>query len=130
MKRFLTLAAIVTSAAGFMSGCGKDNNNDTAASTTTTAATNDTVSAATLVLVATNYQFDKAELTAAAGQPVTFTITNNGTVDHNLTVKDLNVNKDVKPGKSASISVTPKAGTYEYHCEYHPTQMTGTLTVI
>ena len=126
MKRFLITAAIVVLGAGIMSACGKDNKTTSSGATTTAAAT---ASGDTITIVATNFQFDKTTLTATAGQPVTFKITNNGSVDHNLTIADLKVNTDVKPGKSADKTVTPAAGTYEYHCEYHPTQMKGTLTV-
>jgi len=123
MKRILISAALVVVAAGLLSACGNDNKDKTASSATTAA------KGETIDLVATNFQFDKTTLTATAGQPVTFKVTNNGTVEHNLTIKDLKVNKDVEAGESAQQTVTPAAGTYEYHCEYHPTQMTGTLTV-
>ena len=80
--------------------------------------------------VASNIKFDKASLTAKADQPFTITLTNNDTVEHNITIEDLKVNKDVEGGKSeTSDSVTPAAGTYEYHCEYHPSAMKGQLIV-
>ena len=130
MKRFLITATLVVLAAGLMSACGK--NSKTSAGTTTTAAASGT----TLSLVATNFQFDQATLSATAGSATTYKVTNNGTVDHNLTITDnadashkALVNEDVKPGKSASKALTLAAGSYEYHCEYHPTQMKGTLTV-
>ena len=125
MNRFLTTAAVVALAGVSLAGCG--GNNDKKASTTTTAAASGT----TLTLVATNFQFDKTTLTATAGDDVTFVIKNEATgTEHNLTIEDLKVNKDVEAGKSAQQSVTAlKAGTYQYHCEYHPSQMTGTLTV-
>jgi plastocyanin len=116
-----------------MSACGDDDNNGTTDSADTTQAQSVTTEASsggdTITLVATNFAFDKTTLTAAADKAVTFKITNNGTVEHNLTIDDLAVNKDVEAGESAEQTVTPKAGTYEYHCEYHPSQMKGELTV-
>ncbi len=126
MKRLVTIAVSLVLAASFTAACGKDKKTDTAASTggETTAAGGSTVS-----VTATDFKFDPETLTAKAGEATTFTIKNDGAVKHNLTIKDLKVNADVDKGKSASQSVTPTAGTFEYHCEYHPTQMKGELTV-
>ncbi len=60
---------------------------------------------------------------------VTFVVQNSGAVDHNLTVPGLKVNTDVKAGKTASVTLDAKPGTYSFHCEYHPTKMKGTITV-
>lgn len=119
---------MVVLSAGIFAACGDDDNNDKNAddsSTTTTA----TAGATTITLVATNFKFDQTAITAKAGEATTFTIKNDGTVEHNLSIEKLDVDKDAEAGESASQTVTPAAGTYEYHCEYHPTQMTGTLTV-
>ena len=124
MKRFLTSALVVALAGLALAGCGSKD--DKKASTTTTEA----AMATTLTLVATDFQFDQATLTATAGEPVTFVIKNeSASIEHNLTIKDLHVDKDAEAGESAKQTVTPAAGTYEYHCEYHPDKMKGTLTV-
>ncbi|MEY2425212.1 MAG: Cupredoxin-like domain [Actinomycetota bacterium] len=111
-----------------LAGCGDDNKSgdDASGATTTEAAA---AAGTTLTLVATNFQFDQTTLTAKADEAVKFVIKNEGDVEHNLTIEDLDVNKDVEAGESADQTVTPAAGTYEYHCEYHPAKMKGTLTV-
>jgi plastocyanin len=124
MKRFLTTAAVVAVAGLVLAGCG--GNDDKKESSPTTAASGGT----TLTLVAKNITFDKTDLTATAGDTVTFVIKNEDTVEHNLSIEDLKVDKDAEKGESAQQSVSDlKAGTYEYHCEYHPDAMKGTLTV-
>jgi plastocyanin len=125
MKKFLTSVAVVAFAGVVLAGCGGNSNKKDSSPTTGAG------SGTTLSLVATDFKFDKTTLTATAGDTVTFTVKNDAaSTEHNLTLEDLKVNKDVKAGKSASQTVKDlKAGTYQYHCEYHPSQMTGTLTV-
>ncbi|MCZ2110194.1 MAG: copper-containing nitrite reductase [Dehalococcoidia bacterium] len=80
------------------------------------------------------------KLTAKAGQKVTFTLTNDGKVPHNMQIAGLDGNFDkpvattnpelVSPGKTGTLEWTPAApGTYKFRCEVHPDQMTGTITV-
>ncbi|MGZ4675524.1 MAG: cupredoxin domain-containing protein [Acidimicrobiia bacterium] len=64
-----------------------------------------------------------------AANGATIHVSNSGAVKHNLTIKGLKVDKDLPPGSSFDIDVSAKPGTYEFHCEYHPTQMKGTITV-
>jgi plastocyanin len=132
MKRILTTAAVVLFAGTSLAACGGDdngnNNNAAKGDKTTTSASRAPL---TLTLVATNFKFDQATLTATAGDPVTFVIKNDAdSTEHNLTIEDLAVNEDAEAGESATKTVeSPAAGTYEYFCEYHPTQMKGVLTV-
>ena len=79
-------------------------------------------------MVASDFAFTPTAASAAAGR-VTFKASNSGSVDHNLTIEGLKVNQDLKRGTSASVTVTAKPGTYEFHCEYHPTAMKGTSTI-
>ena len=55
-------------------------------------------------------------------------ITNTGAVEHSFTLDDDSVSQDIEPGETQTVTVdiTADAG---FHCKYHPTQMTGTLTV-
>jgi plastocyanin len=87
-----------------------------------------TSTGATVNLTATDFAYAPTAVSVKAGK-VTFVVKNAGGVDHNLTVADLKINEDVKKGKTASVSVDAKAGTYAFHCEYHPTKMKGTITV-
>ncbi len=135
MKRIFRLGAVIVLAATASAACGsndssKDATDTTAAPTPTTGASTPNGSAAKLTLVATDFKFDKASITAQAEQPLILTIKNDGAAEHNLTVEKLDVNEDVEGGKSASSdTITPAAGTYQYHCEYHPSTMSGQLLV-
>lgn len=64
-----------------------------------------------------------------AADGATIRVTNSGSVEHNLTVEGLKVDQDLPPGKAFDINVNAKPGTYQFHCEYHPTTMKGTITV-
>jgi plastocyanin len=93
--------------------------------------------AATFTLIATDNKYSETKLTAKAGQPISLTLKNNGSAIHNwdlLDQKDAN-GKDIKTslldaGKSETITFTiAKAGTYNFHCDVHPDDMKGTLTI-
>jgi plastocyanin len=84
--------------------------------------------------------FEPNEVTVAAGQEVTFNLTNDGTAPHNLrivgpdgefnTTDDVVVDPEVmKPGDSAVLVWTApsKAGTIIFRCDFHLN--TGTITI-
>lgn len=81
-------------------------------------------------ITAKNVKYSPTIITLKKGQKVTFTLKNMDNFKHNLTIKGLKVNTDVPGAKTGTATLTPKvAGTYEFHCEYHPQQMKGTITV-
>lgn len=135
-----------------IAGCGGDDDDGGTATATTEATTSATAPAegsptaagsetpgqgTQLELVAKNISFDKTELTAPAG-PITITMMNedNGT-PHNLHVfkgtdasGESEGSTEVNPGPNTeSLSIDLQPGTYYFHCDVHPTQMFGTLTV-
>ena len=80
---------------------------------------------------ASNFAFDPTKVLAAVGEDIQFVISNADSVKHNLTIPGLNIDVDVEQGKTAEapVSMDVKAGTYDYTCEYHPAQMSGSVTV-
>ena len=100
------------------------------AAPTTTAAKSSAASTGSTTLVAQGISFNTTKLDFKAGQKVTVTVQNKDSVEHNFTFKAAKVSKDVEAGETAKATFTvPAAGTYEFHCKYHPNQMKGTVTV-
>jgi plastocyanin len=132
VRRLAAVCAALLGVVLLAGGCGGDSDSgsggssDTAAPAATTAATGgDKVS-----LTAKGFAWSQTQLTMPAGKQVTVTVDNQDTVEHNFTFKEANADKDVEGGESAEVSfTTPAAGTYDFICEYHPSQMKGTVTV-
>ena len=80
-----------------------------------------------LSITAEDFQFSPPSLTVPSGES-SITVTNEGSVEHSFTLDDDSVSEDVEPGESVTVTVdlTADAG---FHCEYHPDQMKGTLSV-
>ncbi|HET7488728.1 MAG TPA: cupredoxin domain-containing protein [Acidimicrobiales bacterium] len=112
-----------------LAGCGSSDNGGTISggddSTTAGGA------AKTVTVNAVNFAYNPTEIQLTAGQDVQFQLVNGDGTTHNLTVEGLGVDQDAAAGKTAQAPVTkaPKAGTYPFHCEYHPNTMKGTITV-
>ncbi|HLZ73013.1 MAG TPA: cupredoxin domain-containing protein [Dehalococcoidia bacterium] len=93
--------------------------------------------ATALTEVATDNKFSETKYTVKAGVPATLTIENHGQAIHNWHLLDMkdDSGKEIKTdltngGKSSSVTFTiSKPGTYNFHCDVHPTEMTGTLVV-
>lgn len=120
-RRAALLATALLVALGGVA-CGSDDDEDEATSGGEGATK-------TVAIKAADFAFDPKTIELKAGEKVTFVIDNGDQVDHNLTVDGLGVDQDVAPGRTAQADATAKAGTFAYFCEFHPAQMTGTITV-
>jgi cytochrome c oxidase subunit II len=126
VRRTHALTALVLALALALAGCGGDDDDggDDAA-----AEEQEAPSGPTSDITARDFAFDPSEVTLEAGREVTVVLTNEDDVEHNITVEDLDVDEDADGGETGQATVTPDAGTYDFHCEYHPEQMQGTITV-
>jgi plastocyanin len=143
-RRLTTGGMILLTAGLVFAGCGSSSTKSSSSATTeattetTTAGSSGTTTQAapqqsgTLSVVTQDFMFVPASLTAKVGQAVTVTIKNEGKAEHNFSITSLNVNQDLSPGKTETVTFTPKtAGDLQFFCEYHKTSknMVGTLTV-
>lgn len=90
-------------------------------------------------------KFEETELRAPAGEETVFTVLNEGSGIHNVHVAvDGDFAEDfcttggeapctdparIAGGGEGTLTINLPAGEYEYRCDFHKTEMTGTLTV-
>ena len=76
-----------------------------------------------------DYYFNPGAVKAPAGKKITLDLKNDGATEHNFTLTEQGVSKDVEVGEEAEVTVTvPKSGTLTFYCKYHRSRgMTGTL---
>jgi nitrosocyanin len=127
-RRWTTAVLIVAAAGIVIAGCGGGGGKKA----TATGASSSSGNGATVNLVAKDFMFEPATMTATAGKPVTVTIKNEGQAEHNFSIESLKVNKDVEKGESQTVTFTPtQSGTVQFFCEYHKNShgMMGSLNV-
>jgi len=71
-----------------------------------------------------DFYFGPTFIKAKAGQKITITAKNEGSMPHTFTSDKLKVNKELQPDKSAKFTVTvPSSGAvFEFHCDFHVSQ--------
>ena len=126
MRRVHAVTAIALALALPLAGCGGDDDDEGGESA---AASEERPAGPTTDITAKDFAFDPSELTLEAGREVTIVLTNEDGAEHNITIEDLDVDEDAEGGETGEATVTPDAGSYDFHCKYHPNQMTGTITV-
>jgi plastocyanin len=120
----LTLAA---------AGCGGGDDGSSggsAAAATATTAAGGGGAGEEIKLTAKGIKWDTTTLNLKSGTSYTVEVTNGDSVEHNFTFQQAGANQDVEGGEDAKVTFTaPAAGSYEFHCKYHPSAMKGTVTV-
>ena len=100
----------------------------------TTTAGDDAAPAETFDIGLSEFAIDPAEITASAGAPLTFSITNNGQAEHDFTIDTGPQSDTVSAGGKTTLEVPNglEAGTYSVFCSlpgHADAGMEGTLTV-
>lgn len=115
--------SVARAAGGGTAAAGADGDAATAAS----------ASAAAIAVTLSEFAIEPAALTAPAGQPLTFTITNEGTVPHDFSIEGVAQTEEIPAGESTTLEVEAlEAGEYQVVCTvagHEPAGMSGTLTV-
>jgi plastocyanin len=81
---------------------------------------------------------ENPDLSVPAGEETTLTLDNVGAAAHNMRIAgadgEYNTDDDAESdptliagGQSGEITFTLEAGSYDYQCDFHPTQMLGTV---
>jgi plastocyanin len=76
-----------------------------------------------------DFYFDPTVLKGKPGSKVTLELKNEGKIKHNFDLDAQNIDQDIDPGKSATVTVTiPKSGQLSFYCKYHKSMgMAGAL---
>jgi uncharacterized cupredoxin-like copper-binding protein len=123
-------------------GCGGGGNDNSTSNESSNASTTGTAAAATgpggtVDLAATEYKFNPSDPSVKSGQ-VTFKETNDGQTNHSLEIEDVTPGHDqemeseVAPGQSGTLTVNLKPGKYEFYCpvsNHKELGMEGEITV-
>ncbi len=90
-----------------------------------------TASAATITIAEEEWKITDQPATAKAGT-IKFVIKNQGTIEHNFVIKELNqeVATSIQPGQSKEATVTLKPGTYTLVCNIPGHEEAGMHTTL
>jgi uncharacterized cupredoxin-like copper-binding protein len=134
MRAWLSLASVGTALAALaIAGCGGDDNTTTEAATTAGAPSAD---GQVVTISETDFKLDPSDPTVEPGT-VSFEVTNDGAVDHNLEVEgpegEQELEQDLSPGESGTLTVDlSQPGSYEMYCpvgDHRDRGMEGEVTV-
>ena len=129
VRPVVRVCAVVV-AAGALAACGSSSSSSGSGVYSKPTSTPSSAAGDGPTVTAKDFSFSPTTLDLTAGKTVTISAINDGAAKHNLTIEKLKVNVDLPPGSTKTAVVEgAKPGTYEFHCEYHPTQMKGTVTV-
>jgi uncharacterized cupredoxin-like copper-binding protein len=138
-RRFAALFAIGAAVAVPIVGCGGSSDDSTSNAAAAPAPTTSGGGGAggTVDLSATDFKFTASDPSVKAGK-VTFNMTNDGQVTHSLEIEDVTpghdqeLEGDVSPGQSGTLTANLKPGTYEFYCpvdDHKEMGMEGEITV-
>lgn len=79
------------------------------------------------------FYFEPSEVTVRRGQPVEIILANSGSIAHNISIDEFNVDQDYNPNQTIRVNFTPdRAGEFRIYCDipgHTASGMVGTLIV-
>lgn len=119
-----TALAVGVLLSAFLAACGSSSSGASGGAPAAGAST----ASGTATVTIKNFAFHPANLTVTPGTKVTFI--QEDSIVHNADAKGANSFKTPSLNKGQKYTVTfTKPGTYNYICDFHPTQMHGTIVV-
>jgi plastocyanin len=81
-------------------------------------------------LKSSNASWTPASYHTATGAKIVLDVSNADPTQHNFTLGDLEISRNLPPDTSTVIRFTaPRPGRYRFYCKYHQQEMQGWLTV-
>jgi plastocyanin len=123
--RFALVLAAVALATG-AAGCGSDSNGGSSSSGSSSAK-----SGGPSELELDDNYFKPTTISGKAGSTVKLELANDGSAEHTFTIDSQKVDKELKGGEKAEVTVKfPASGSVQFYCRYHKASgMVGKLTV-
>jgi plastocyanin len=122
LKRFVLIATVAMIAAVALA-CGDDDESEGGNPSPA-----DADEGRSVEVTAQDFEFSPQTISAAGGETLTLTLTNDGSSEHSFTI-DAAVDVEAEGGEEASDSFTVPDGGADFYCRYHPEQMTGSITL-
>ena len=131
---FVATACSSSSSSSSAAGSSSTSTNSSSSQTSSSSAADvaNVAGKSTFEIDQANFSFTHSTIDGSAGQKITFTIKNMGSVPHTFTIDSMNIDVTVPPGSETTVDVTfPTSGTVDFYCKFHKSMgMTGTLEVM
>ena len=137
LKKLLAIVSIAMIAMLVFVACGDDDDSDDTdtgdtSSTTTTGTTASGDDVEVTVVKMSEMKFDPDAITVGAGEEVTIDLQNDGSVEHNFSINDADVDHSLGAGESDEFTFTAptEPGEYNIHCNVPGHEQAGMVATL
>ncbi len=130
-RRGLAIGALVLATLFVATACSSSSSSTPAGGSTSSEPPTNVAGKSSTTMSAENFFFTPATLDGTAGQKLTITLSNDGSVPHNFSIDDQSINVTLEPGQQKDIQVAfPESGSVQFYCSFHRSSgMVGLLEV-